>query len=204
MARISTYPVDGSINGLDILIGSDADDSNITKNYQINDIKGFIVSGLALGVTPVLSSASNVNQEPSGLNIPLQVRFGPAQGNLSTPVQLFANGVILFNQGGLYLFNGYANFERQGSSGGVAVIAFRALINGIQVSPSKMVEIDSVGVSTPYELTIPLQVNAGDILTWEIMRDGSGVDRGGLYTHTLVGGWSNVPSSDVNVWKVGI
>lgn len=204
MARISTYPIDSSINGLDILIGSDADDSNITKNYQIDAIKGFIVSSLALGVTPVLSSVSNDNQTPSGLNIPLQVRFGPDQGSLSTPVQLFANGVILFNQGGLYLFNGYANFERQGPSGGVAVIAFRALINGIQVSPSKMVEIDSVGVSTPYELTIPLQVNAGDILTWEIMRDGSGVDRGGLYTHTLVGGWSNVPSTDVNVWKVGI
>lgn len=204
MAKISTYPIDSSINGLDILIGSDADDSNITKNYQIDAIKGFIVSSLALGVTPVLSSASNDNQTPSGLNIPLQVRFGPDQGSLSTPVRLFANGEILFNQGGLYLFNGYANFERQGPSGGVAVIAFRALINGIQVSPSKMVEIDSVGVSTPYELTIPLQVNAGDILTWEIMRDGSGVDRGGLYTHTLVGGWSNVPSTDVNVWKVGI
>ena len=104
MARISTYPIDSSINGLDILIGSDADDSNITKNYQIDAIKGFIVSSLALGVTPVLSSVSNDNQTPSGLNIPLQVRFGPDQGSLSTPVQLFANGVILFNQGGLYLF----------------------------------------------------------------------------------------------------
>jgi hypothetical protein len=38
MARISTYPVDSSVNGLDILIGSDADDSNITKNYRIDSI----------------------------------------------------------------------------------------------------------------------------------------------------------------------
>jgi hypothetical protein len=204
MAKISTYPVDSSINGLDILIGSDADDSNITKNYQINGIKAYVLSGLGVDLTLVLSGQENTNQEPTGLDIPLQVKFGAAQGSPSTPVQLFANGDIKFNQAGLYLFNGYASFERQGSSGGTAVIAFRALINGIQISPSKMVEIATVGVSTPYELTIPLEVNAGDILTWQIMRDSSGVDRGGLYAHTLLGGWSNVPSSGVNVWKIGI
>jgi hypothetical protein len=48
-----------------------------------------------------------------------------------------------------------------------------------------------------------MQVSAGDVLTWEILRDSSGVDAGGLYIHTNLGPWSNVPSSDVNIYKVG-
>jgi len=204
MGKISEYPIDGQVNGADVLIGSDAVDSNITKNYSIASIASFILQGLSLGATPVLTSVSNVNQEPVGLNNPLQITFGPAQGSPSSPVQLFSNGDILFNQSGLYLFNGYANFERQGSSGGVAIVSFRALINGVQVTPTKAVEINSVGVSIPYELTIPIQVNEGDVLKWEIMRDSSGVNSGGLYTMTLLGGWSNVPSSDVNIFKVGL
>jgi hypothetical protein len=204
MGKISEYPIDGQVNGADVLIGSDATDSNITKNYTISSIAAFVLQGLSLGVTPVLNSVSNVNQVPSGLNSPLQVTFGPAQGSPSSPVQLLSNGDIVFNQSGLYLFNGYANFERQGSSGGVAIVAFRALINGVQVTPTKAVEINFVGVSTPYELTIPIQVNEGDVLKWEIMRDSLGTNAGGLYARTLLGGWGNVPSADVNIFKVGL
>ena len=55
----------------------------------------------------------------------------------------------------------------------------------------------------PYELTLPIQVSAGDVLTWEIMRDSSGINAGGLYIHTNSGPWSNVPSADVNIYKIG-
>jgi hypothetical protein len=114
-----------------------------------------------------------------------------------------ALGNITFNEGGLYLFNGFANFERQGSSGGVTVTAFRPLVNGVQLGATKAVDLASVGIMIPYELTIPFNATAGDVLTWEIMRDSSGVDAGGLYTHTLTGGWSNVPSASVRIFKVG-
>ena len=204
MARISTYPVDSSVNGLDILIGSDADDANITKNYRINSIASYVKGTLNLAVTPILSAQSNVNQEPSGLDTPLQVTFGPAQYGPTDPVQLDALGNITFNQAGLYLFNGYGNFERQGSSGGVTVTLFRALINGIQVNPTKGVELSGTGIMFPYELTIPIQAIAGDVLTWEIMRDSSGIDAGGLYIHNNSGPWKNVPSSDVFIYKVGV
>lgn len=203
MAKISTYPTDSTVNGLDILIGSDADNANITKNYSIDSLKAYTLSGFAVNITPVLVAQSNVNQEPSGTNTPLQVTFGAAQGTPSDPVQLLATGEIVFNQGGQYLFNGYANFERQGSSGQVAVILFRALLNGIQISPTKGVELSGTGIMIPYELTIPIYVNAGDVLTWEIMRDGT-VNLGGLYIHTSAGGWPNVPSADLNIFKIGI
>lgn len=204
MAKISTYPVDSSISPRDLLIGSDADDVNITKNYKIGDIAAYTKSTLNLGVTQVLAATDTTDQEPAGLDTPLQVTFGPAQNGPTDPVQLDALGNITFNQAGLYLFNGYANFERQGSSGGVTVTLFRALINGVQVSPTKGVDLSGTGLMFPYELTIPIQVNAGDVLTWEIMRDSSGVNNGGLYTHTVLGGWSDVPSADVFIYKVGV
>ena len=204
MAKISTYPSDSNLNADDLLIGTDSEDSNATKNYSIGSIEAYVKSNLNLGVTQVMTSSDFSSQEPSGLDTPLQVQFGIQQGSGSDPVQLSSTGAITFNQAGLYLFNGYGNFERQGSSGGVCIIAFRSLINGVQVGQSKMVELDKVGVSIPYEVTVPLNVSVGDVLTWEILRDSSGIDAGGLYTHNLLSSWSNVPSSSFTIWKVGI
>ena len=199
MAIISTYPIDGSVNLTDKLIGTDVEDSSKTKNYTISSILAL----KQIGLTNVLAAVDTTNQEPSGLDSPLQVTFGAAQGTASDPVMLDALGNITFNQGGLYLFNGYTNFERQGSSGGVTVTLFRALLNGVQSGPTKGVDLSGTGIMFPYELTLPIQVSAGDVLTWEIMRDSSGVDGGGLYIHTNSGPWSNVPSADVNIYKIG-
>lgn len=38
MAKISSYPVDSSVSLSDKLIGTDAENSNETKNYLISDI----------------------------------------------------------------------------------------------------------------------------------------------------------------------
>lgn len=199
MAIISTYPIDASVNLTDKLIGTDVEDASKTKNYTIESILAL----KQIALTNVLAAVDTTNQEPSGLDSPLQVTFGAAQGTATDPVMLDALGNITFNQGGLYLFNGYANFERQGSSGGVSVTLFRALINGVQSGPTKGVELSGTGIMFPYELTLPIQVSAGDVLTWEILRDSSGVDAGGLYIHTNSGPWSNVPSADVNIYKIG-
>ena len=206
MAKISTYTTDTVISASDKLIGTDADSSNATKNFLVSDISAYISSGIAtnLAVTNVLNTTDTDNQVPSGLDTPLQVLFGIAQGTIADPVMVDVSGNITFNEAGIYLFNGYANFERQGSSGGDAVIAFRALLNGVQAGVTKMVELKDVGTSVPYDLTLPINATAGDVLTWEIMRDSSGVDQGGLYAHTLLGGWSNVPSVSVSIYKIGL
>lgn len=206
MAKISTYTTDTVISASDKLIGTDADSSNATKNFLVSDISAYISSGIAtsLAVTNVLNATDTHDQTPSGLDTPLQVTFGIAQGTGTDPVMVDALGNITFNESGIYLFNGYANFERQGSSGGNAVIAFRALLNGVQAGITKMVELKDVGTSVPYDLTLPINATAGDVLTWEIMRDSSGVDQGGLYAHTLLGGWGNVPSVSVNIYKIGL
>ena len=205
MARLQTYPVDSVIHDEDIVIGSEGlNQEYSTKNYTMSAVADFAKSKLNLAPILVLQGKSNVNQEPAELGEVLQVTFGAAQGTISDPVQLLADGTIVFNESGLYLFNGYGNFERVGSSGGVSVTAFRALLNGVAIMPPKAVELDTPGVMIPYELTVPINATAGDELVWEIMRDSSGVNQGGLYTHALLDGWGTVPSTDVAIWKIGI
>lgn len=206
MARISNQSAYPAVTPQadDYLIGTDESQSFVTKTFALADISTFVKSGLNLGVTQVLSAADTTNQTPSGLDTPLQVKFGSAQGTVSDPVSLDAAGVITFNQAGLYMFNGYANFERQGSSGGVSVALFRPLLNGTQADVIKMVELKDTGVAIPYEVTIPLNVSQGDELTYEIMRDSSGVDQGGLYIHENDGPWDDVPSVAIKIFKVGI
>ena len=199
MAQISTYASIQNPTLEDKLIGTDIENENLTKNFTISSVLGL----KQIGLTNVLAAVDTTNQLPSGLDSPLQVKFGVAQKTATDPVMLDVLGNITFNQGGIYLFNGYANFERQGSSGGVTVTLFRALLNGVQTGPTKCVELSNTGIMFPYELTLPIQVSAGDVLTWEIMRDSSGVNRGGLYIHTNSGPWSNVPSADVNIYKIG-
>tara|TARA_R110000803_G_scaffold175219_1_gene237755 strand:+ start:509 stop:775 length:267 start_codon:yes stop_codon:yes gene_type:complete len=48
MARIATYTLDTSISNLDLLVGTDAEDSNITKNYKVQDIISFLSKNLDL------------------------------------------------------------------------------------------------------------------------------------------------------------
>jgi hypothetical protein len=154
----------------------------------------------SLQFNQVLNGFSTASQAPSALNTPLIVNFGAAQSN--AVISLDAAGKATFLQAGSYFINAYGNVERQGSSGGVAVLLFRAVLNGTQISTTKGFHLDTPSLPTPYEVTIPFEANAGDILWFEIMRDSSGVNAGGVYPHVNLGGWSNVPSSQIQIWKV--
>lgn len=200
MAKISTYPIDTNVSLSDKLIGTDSDNNNETKNFTIGSLATLILSQIE--ATAVLTAFSTVIQAPSALDTPLQVTFGGAQGSPSTPVMIDALGNVTFNQSGLYLINAYGSVERVGSSGGTSVLVFRGLLNGTQVTTTKGFHLDTPGMPSPYEITVPFQVTAGDVLSFEIMRDSSGVNFGGLYPHTVLGGWSNVPSTEILIWKI--
>jgi hypothetical protein len=63
MARISTYSLDTSISAQDLLVGTDAEDSNISKNYKIENITTYIASQVATGTInkiPVFTTANAV------------------------------------------------------------------------------------------------------------------------------------------------
>ena len=203
--ELTILPAELKIDGLSGATGSfttiEGKTITVTKGITTDIASGI---GGGIGITNVLSASDTTDQTPSGLDSALQVTFGSAQGTVADPVMVDAAGVITFNESGIYLINGYASFERQGSSGGAAVIAFRALINGVQAGVTKVVELKQTENIVPYDITIPINATAGDVLTWEIMRDSSGVNQGGLYSHTLLGGWSNVPSATLSIYKLGI
>jgi hypothetical protein len=154
----------------------------------------------SIQLTQVLNGFSAASQAPSALNTPLIISFGPAQTN--AVISLDSGGKATFLEAGSYFINAYGNVERQGSSGGVSVLLFRALLNGTQISTVKGFHLDTPGLPTPYEVTIPFEANAGDVLWFEIMRDSSGTNAGGVYPHTNLGGWSNVPSTQLQIWKL--
>ena len=199
--KISQYNVDSSPTVSDKLIGTEVSSSNETKNYTIGSIASVCAS--VFQFTPVLVAQSTVTQAPSALNTAQQVTFGAAQGTSGDAVMISSGGLITFNETGLYLINGYGSVERQGSSGGVAILLFRFLVNGTQAGSVKAFHLDTTGVSTPYEITFPINITtAGTTASFEIMRASSGTNAGGLYPHTNLGGWSNVPSAEVNIWQL--
>jgi len=208
MAKISTYPVDNSINDGDIVIGSDADDQNITKNYKMSDIAAYTVATIPttnIKYSSINSALSTRNQEPVALDTPLQVVFD-ADSN-SPDVKITQTGEITFLTEGSYLIDLYLNFERQGSSGGVTVTLFRELIDGVQVGPTKGVDLAATGIMIPYETLFPISIDAASVnsvLTFEILRDSSGVDGGGLYPHINASAWDDVPSARVEIYKTKI
>lgn len=199
--KISQYNVDSSPTVSDKLIGTEVSSSNETKNYTIGSIASVCAS--VFQFTPVLVAQSTVTQAPSALDTALQVTFGAAQGTSGDAVMISSGGLITFNETGLYLINGYGSVERQGSSGGTAILLFRFLVNGTQAGSVKAFHLDTPNLSTPYEITFPINITtAGTTASFEIMRDSSGTNAGGLYPHTNLGGWSNVPSAEVNIWQL--
>ena len=63
MTKIKLYPIDTNITDDDIVIGSDADNSDITKNYQMSAIRSYVAAGLSpeLGGTLKITELVDVN-----------------------------------------------------------------------------------------------------------------------------------------------
>jgi hypothetical protein len=199
--KISQYNIDSSPSLSDKLIGTESSSSNETKNYTLGSIAALFLDNTEF--SPVLAAQSFDEQFPSVLNTSLQVTFGTAQGTSSDPVMIDAAGEITFNETGVYLINGYGSVERRGSSGGVAILLFRFLVDGVQAGSVKSFHLDTTNLNIPYEITFPINITTpGTTATFEIMRDSSGNNAGGLYPHTTLGPWSNVPSSEVNIWQL--
>lgn len=209
MARISTYQEDLLPTADDRVIGSDSDANDVTRNYKIGDIIELAKETIAPSSSIVLSAFSNVEQLPTATGEPLQVTFGGSQNDSNDSVMLLSDGTIVFNQTGHYVFTGYGNFERQGSSGGVAILLFRSLLNDVQSGITKVVHLVHTDISIPYEVTQHINIDTeGTTLKWEIMRDETGTNAGGLYPHEInyidvagIQGWPDVPSAAVTISK---
>jgi len=197
MGKISTYNFDTAVTANDFLVGTDFEDSNITKSYLIGDIIALVPNSTAQYVFQIKGTSYDL-QSPSG-NTALKVEFGATQS--STNLEILSSGNVVFSTAGNYLVNTFISVTKEGVSGNVSVFAFRALINGVQVGDPKVFKIIDAGLLTPYELTVPVIANANDVLTYEIMKDSSGNDSGRLEGTNLLGWVGTTPSAQIEVWK---
>ena len=155
-------------------------------------------------IAQVLHAPSVSNQAPGGLDTVLQVSFGSGTGTGSDPVMVSAIGDITFNDVGVYFVNAVGYLSRVGASGGISVMLFRSLVDGSQVNSIGAISLPTVGVTVPETLSFPIRISTpGTVLTFEILRDSSGVDYGGLYPTTTLSSWADAPSSALTIWKLG-
>jgi hypothetical protein len=154
--------------------------------------------------TPVFGTAvpnDTTAQEPAGLNTPLKVKFG--NGAFSSDVIIDQFGDITFLTAGTYFFTGIANFTKIDGSSKTSKILYRVVFRGTQVGPTKVVDVDKLGYNIPVSLSYALTVEANDVMYFEIMRDSDGDNSGGLYPQAVGGGtWSDVPSTELTIWKL--
>lgn len=85
MARIATYSQDTSISNNDLLVGTDAEDSNITKNYKIGDVKDFI-AGTQLVTTKVTITSTQLG-DLSGTDS-IELIAAPGENKVIVPVSI--------------------------------------------------------------------------------------------------------------------
>lgn len=130
----------------------------------------------------LLLAVSTVDQNPTGLDAPLQLTAGAAQGSALTPVELTAAGLVIFHQN-------LNTFERLritiGRTGGIGVsrLYLRAVINGTP-NPPIFYELDDADDQRTVEFSLEGNRVAGDQVYFEMIRDSSngGNDSGGILT----------------------
>ena len=145
--------------------------------------------------TVALDAESYVNQLPSATDTPLQISFGNAQ--TTSIINLQANGTITFVASGYFDIRIRVNVGRTNNTG-IAVLLARALVNGTQLGPTQSVRMNNAAFNIPLEFTFSIFPFLGTQLKFEIMRDSSGVDDGGIFAFDpTLPGWNNSASADI-------
>ncbi len=86
MAKISSYESDNNISGGDKVIGTDADSSNATKNYEMSDIAAYVAGTIPSPTLQSVLTAGNTATESINLT-------GTATVTTLTAINVGANGV---------------------------------------------------------------------------------------------------------------
>jgi len=155
-------------------------------------------------VVETLISAQSVaaSQEPSAVDTPIQLEFGPAINTGSDDIQLLADGTLQVNVAGTYHIDIVGQYGRT-SGAGTSIILVRSLVNGTQVSAASIAaKIDDADTLMPYETRSWATLPAGTLLTYELVRDSAGNNSGGLFrTAPTLGGWAPAPSISITVTR---
>jgi hypothetical protein len=143
MAKISTYPILSTPTLNDLLIGTDVENLNITKNFSIGDIASFIVGG---SYVPYVGATGNVNL--GAFNITSSSFI--VGGGLATQF-LKANGTLdstVYQPAGNYITQLSGEATASGPGNATVTLSNSAVINkvltGLTVTGNAIVATDSI------------------------------------------------------------
>lgn len=176
---------------------------DIDNDFYVYDITSAAPAGGVFRETTLISGFSTASsQQPSGTDSPLQIEFGAAQGTVSDPVMLSALGAITFNQAGQYIINYVSHYGRTGVVG-TSILFTRSLINGVVVGNSRSATITDATQILPFALRVKIDVDVGDVLTLELIRDSAGDNSGGFFqSDPTASGWPNSPSASIEIARL--
>lgn len=145
----------------------------------------------------ILIAESFNDQEPSIVDDTIQIELGSAQGTGGDPVQVDALGEITFNEAMTVTLAVSAEYGRAGGAG-ISELRLRAVINGTPQPPVLSAKLDDQDVRVPFQAVLELNAAVGMTFTFEIVRDPSGNNSGGLFAATsTAAGWADSPSARV-------
>jgi len=195
--ELQTILNSGGINT--IYLGGTASTDKAVKNSELASVDTR-VSAIEASHSVLLDAASTASsQQPTGLDTPLQVEFGPLQ--TTTDIDISAAGAITFKTAGKYIISPFFQYGRTGATG-TSVLLNRYLVNGVQSGNTLSAKIDNASILVPWSSSIQFTASANDVLTIEIMRDSAGNDSGGLFAITpTVGTWNIAPSAAIQIYK---
>jgi len=139
------------------------------------------------------SKSTATTQNPSGLDSPLQIEFGPAFGVPNTDkVALDALGTITVRDAQQYRFLVETQSGRTGGTGTSLLVAYFT-VNGNIIGESIQFEIPNGNISEYRQIEIQTDLQAGDEVKFFIVRDPSGNDSGGLRVENITA--TGIPDS---------
>lgn len=166
--------------------------------YPLRDVEPSVTGGEVTVKDEIcLNAESFSDQAPTGLGVALQIEFGTAQ---TTPTfDLATDGTIECLVTDEYEMAMSFVVGRDGSAQ-EAQLYIRMLVNGVQLGSSRHAIIDSDRIEIPIEFNIQPALTAGDIITFEIIRDTDGNNSGGLTAGIPdVAGWNPSPSAFIQI-----
>lgn len=176
MAKISSYPSDANVTVSDRLIGTDNENSNETKNFQIGDIidlaEAVITPNLINTYVPYTGANQNVNLGPNTLTVQNAVVVGDLNvtGGLRVDGNAGAAGSVLMSAGSgvtpiwydlTSLFVPYT-----GATGSVNLGSFSLLATNVETSfvfpttGNNSIYVGDANISNPSGLFLDLAANS--------------------------------------------
>lgn len=141
------------------------------------------------------------SQEPTAVDDPIQVEFGPAASDPGGFVSLANDGSLTILQAGTYQITAFFRFGRTGASG-TSILLGQLLVNGVAPPEFQALafRIDNPNFVSISSIQFTAKFPANAVLTFEIARDSAGINQGGLFRFvptTLP--WNPSPSAGIRV-----